>query len=275
MRALMIFWKAVTLITDNLIPALRITGPVIVLLAVFAAFASQMIVDPMQQPMPGESMGRFVLVALIGAALYITAFIWMVVAWHRFVLLAERPTGLLPAFNGKAMLGYAWRTILVGFALLPIFLIVGLVISPMMLSGLSAGADMASFFVRGLMFQLVVGSLIGIVAYRIALILPARAIDRPLAMGEAWEKTSGSAGTMFMLGLITTLFYLLLALPQSFPMLSVDMSDPSAVTTMMEAQSGLMFQIYGLVVQWLTMLLGVSILSVLYGHYVEGRDIGV
>jgi len=67
-------------------------------------------------------MGRFVLVALDRCGPSISRpFIWMVVAWHRFVLAGRASDSLLPAFNGRQCWLVRGARSCVGFALLPIF----------------------------------------------------------------------------------------------------------------------------------------------------------
>jgi len=96
-----------------------------------------------------------------------------------------------------------------------------------------------------------------VIGYRLALILPASSVDKRLGLGEAWAATSGATGDIVVLALISAVAAVVIGLPSlvfTGPLLPLGILWDAAVT-------------------WLSLMVGISILTTLYGHYVEGRPL--
>ncbi|MCT4556855.1 MAG: threonine dehydratase [Pelagimonas sp.] len=196
------------------------------------------------QPLPedgGEFGGLFarVFVMLVAFGLCV---LWVVVNWHRFILKEEYPQGWIPPLHAKQLGGYFYHSILIALVM----------ILPMILLGVLA-------VIPGIGFSLtVIGmGVLGVLVYRILPVLPAAAIGEPLGLGESWGATKGSFGALFVV--VVLLFVLEAALtlpiyliPTEFPVLQSVLD----VTTSL-----------------ISGLIGVSILTTLYGHYIEGRPL--
>ncbi|UWQ18121.1 hypothetical protein [Jannaschia sp. M317] len=241
-----IFRRALTLIIDNIGAALRVSalpyGVLVVVSLYFVGSADVMSVttlDPTGGDLPDIPDG-FIGALLITSLAQLFAFLWIAVAWHRYVLLEEGGATWVPPFHGDLMLGYFGRSFLLGL------MVFGVVIGVSMTLGLvvPAMAIPVSFV------------LATIVTYRCGMILPAGAVGRSLKIGDAWEATKGQSGTMVLLALLTYALSLLLQVP-----------------TMLDGEVGVISTIYGLVVGWFLLLVGVSILTSLYGHLIEGRPV--
>lgn len=265
MTAWKIFWKALTLISDNLWVALRISAPVMILYAIFVFSAASLFLNINSN---GQDLRGIALTTILTALGFIFAYLWVAVAWHRFVLLAERPTGLLPRLNGQAVLGYLGRIILIAL----IMVVPALFLTFLMAAtfGFPSGGSFQGMIITQIVTQSLISVILAVFVYRISLILPARAIDNPINVSEALAKTEGSFFTILGLAILNIIFYQLLKFPSLLPLLALDSLDPGAMIQVMNNQ-GIIAQIYGLIVHWIILLLGVSILSVLHGHYIEGR----
>lgn len=252
-----IFKRAVRLLLDNLAVVLRISVVpygIVVALSLFLGInaADQSAFTPTTDAtgamtLPPEAAGQ-IGSYLLFAFSQVLAFVWIAVAWHRYVLLGEEPNGWIPIFHGGPMLGYVGRSILIG-------LIVILV---------SSGIIAIGVFMPLISFPVaVIVSLI--IGYRLGIILPAGAIGEKLTLSEAWKKTSGHSGTVMILGILTFAVSFLLQIPT--------LLDVGAAETVEEAISSPVTQIYTQVAGWLLALIGVGVLTTLYGHLVEGRPV--
>jgi hypothetical protein len=99
-----------------------------------------------------------------------------------------------------------------------------------------------------------------IVGYRFAPLLPASAVGQPLTFGAAWEATKGATSAIVVLAIVSAVASFVIDLPA----LVLGLAGPPG---------HILGLIWMLGTGWVKMLVGVSILTTLYGHYVEGRAI--
>jgi hypothetical protein len=182
-------------------------------------------------------------------AVLIVVFSWVAVTWHRFILLEEYP-GPVPSLTGKPIGSYIWASIKLAIILIlaaiPILLIVGLPMASLVAISPLAGS---------LVGTLLVGGVLGYLWLRIALILPAAAIGETLTIGESWSATARVSGAIFGVAILVMVVNLIVNLPSLL------------------IGGGVASLVLSLIGQWFTAMLGVSILTTLYGHLVEGRDL--
>ena len=93
--------------------------------------------------------------------------------------------------------------------------------------------------------------------FRIGLILPAAALGERLTLRESWQASGQDDKAILVLALIVMGARLLIELPAM-----IDGSTGTVVSL-----------IYGIVVNWFVTMIGISVLTTLYGHFVEGRSI--
>jgi hypothetical protein len=230
-----LFMQAIRLVLNNWRDALRITGllyfvPVIAAHFVFAG------ADPESPPPLG------ILVVLVT----FVCSMWIAVAWHRFILLDERPAGLLPPFEGGRVLSYFGYSLLLGFIAVPVVVVVSLVVGGM---AAIAGPPILVIALPIMVFIILT------IGYRLGLILPASSVGKPLKLNEAWAATSGANGDVIVLALLSAGGSLLLTLP----------------TLVLVGPLAPLGQIWDAVSTWFAVLVGVSILTTLYGVFIEGR----
>lgn len=247
-----LFLRAVNLLIENLPEALRVSAVPYGLVLL----ASVLLLEPAATPAAGTGDGTGQLglgggsLALPVLALNLVASLWIAVAWHRYVLLAERPAGWLPAWHGPEMLGYLWRSIVIG--LIVGVAVVGIAIP---LGALAVGVPPLAPLVP------IVGGFIGaLLFYRLGVALPARAVRRDMGLGDAMEATRGHTGTVATLAFLTLAFTLMLQIP-------------TALDGMAGGAGGTVTAIYQGVAGWIGLMVGVSTLTALYGVVVEGRPV--
>lgn len=232
-----LFMQAVRLVLNNLNDALRISA-LVYFVPTIAAYALRAGSDPASPPLLAIFVSFIAFIGVLAIA----------VAWHRFILLDERPTGWLPAFDGRRMLVYFGYSLALGLVAMIIALVVGMVLGIFAMLGGAIMVILTGFVT--VFVALVIG-------YRLALILPASSVDKPLRLGEAWAATSGATGDIVVLALISAVASVVISLPSlvfTGPLLPVGVLWDAAAT-------------------WLSLMVGISILTTLYGHYVEGRPI--
>ena len=261
-----LFLHALRMILGNLSAAFRISVPLFLMAALLAWMSLTIARHPAAAAMPGGGVrvpfealpAGFGIGFLLAIFLAVIAFLWTAVAWHRYTLLEETPGALLPPWNGGAIWSYfvaAIVWVLLVFAVGLAISIVGGFVLAMFSGSLSHGSPA----VVALVFGAIVYVPIVIVSYRIAPILPAAAIGRKISVGDAWRATSGANGALFFMALVTVV-------------VSLAASAPVAA---LEAVSLTLALIWQALVNWFGMLLGISILTTLYGHFVEKRDLNV
>lgn len=175
----------------------------------------------------------------------------VIVNWHRFVLLEQYPAGWVPAFHLGLALGYFGRILML--VLLAMLIMLPLGVLGAALDGGSGGSGAFTAII-----VLVAGLFLGIAFYRVAAILPAGAIGKPISLRQAWEATQGATGTIIVLVLVLFIANLVLQLAVAALMLIF-------------APLGLLATVVAGVFWG---LVSVSVLTTFYGHYIEGRPIG-
>ncbi|SLN11342.1 hypothetical protein AQS8620_00096 [Aquimixticola soesokkakensis] len=173
--------------------------------------------------------------------------LWVAVEWHRFVLLGETATGLLPSFRGARIGAYLGKSLIIGVILLGVGF----------LASMAVGV-LGIFVPRALLpvlMLVVMGLALSFVFYRLSPILPAAAMGREIRIGQAWAATAPYASSIFQ----TTLIALMMLIPLQAIGVFVG--------------GGVIGVVYALVSGWITLMVGASLLTTIYGMVVEGRKI--
>lgn len=203
----------------------------------------------------GGNRGPFLLGMLLTVIVYLLVLSWVAVTWHRFILLEEYP-GILPKFDSGRILSYTGTVILIALILLiiaiPLSIVIGLVLSPIAMTG-----NMSATFVIGLIAGFVVGTLMAWFWYRFAVCLPGIAVGKPMGISEAWGVTKPASADIFQMALILVG----LNIAATVVLMPIAMGMP------------LVGQLISLIINWITLMVGASILTTLYGHLVEGRSL--
>ncbi len=206
----------------------------------FETFFDDEQLDLFMQDHPGRGFGALGLSTLS----ILATNMWVVVNWHRYVLLEEQPQGWLPRFRADRMLAYFGRIIL--------------------LSILVSTSYVVAFIAFAMTRDLIVAAILFLITtvcwmfafYRLLPILPAAAIGKRLKLGAAWRATKGTTFTVFALGIILVIFNIG----------SMSMAMGLGIVPIL----GLVLTLLAVFAIW---LVNISVLTTFYGHYVEGRQI--
>ncbi|MDA7423419.1 hypothetical protein [Thalassococcus lentus] len=246
MKGWQIFMHSVRLVLNNLGPALKISA------VLYMAQVAQQLTFFMNPPNIDEDGLVFVapdaaVQTLVLSLISLIAGLWIAVAWHRYVLANEEPQGWLPRWHGSNILSYLGRSIMIG-------LLIGL---GLIVAAIPVG--LVGAFAPGLVGVLTFG-LIGLASYlffRMGVMLPSAAMGEPMRLGDAWSATNDNDGAVVVLALLVIAVSVLVQIPSWLN------PDPGSIINL----------IYGIVTGWFVTIIGVSVLTTLYGHYVQGRPI--
>lgn len=205
--------------------------------------AAVLLLDAMRGTRPG--WGFIVLVAAIGLAAAL-CLVWLAVRWHRFVLLNEQKNLLSPPPRA-VMLRYVATA-------LAIFLI-------MLAAGVLTELFISAFSLSGpvLLAAMVLGVLFYAFILALAVALPGAAIGASHPIRSAWRAMSPAAGTVIALVIIGFLCSVLV----NAVLTAADLSALPIGAVL----------ILNLLFYWAWTLISLSVLTTLWGHYVEGRPL--
>jgi len=240
---LRIFMHSLRLVFTQLGDALRVSG----VLYLIVVAVSALLGATTRHPSPPN-----IFLAILGALVTGLAYLWIAIGWHRFVLLDERPPTWVPQLPGDRLPAYLGRSIQLSFLAgvagcaiwLPVMILFAVGFPPLItiVGGLGALTVLL------------------LVSYRLAPMLPGAALGSALGVKEAWAATSGANGTILLLAVVTAIGSVLLGLPTYFMFISA--AGPSPLSF-----------VWGSIAGWINLMVGVSILTTLYGVYVQKRSI--
>lgn len=255
-----IFSHSMGMVTRNLGTAIRIAlipaliGVIVLIAGVMMTgvsmetFANEQAIEQMLLEQGfGVNFLPFFLISLV----LLVIELWVFVAWHRFILLEEYPEGWIPRFRLDRIFAYFGKFILLALIVVGSGTALMLIVSVVFAVGGRAGGILATAVV--IMFWIA----IFVASYRLTPILPAAAIGRPLTISQAWNATRGSGWAIVLVLVLIFIVQFLIQLVASFSM-------------MIFAPLGFVFLLLSMLVMT---LLYVSVLTTLYGHYVEGRPL--
>jgi hypothetical protein len=240
-KGVQLFLHSVKQVFGNLGAAIRISGLLFVIQLIVSLLVIRYVLGT-----TGEPAGLF-LVSIILLLFSLFVSLWIAVAWHRFVLRVERPGAFLPAFHGARMLAYLGYSIVIGVALAIVVMVLSFLVAQV--------APVNNAMVR-LLGGLVVFVPVFLLALRLSPLLPAAALGDGLSLGDAWGATKGATGDLLVLAFLAALASVVIDLPA----FGLTGAMPLAMT-------------WSLITAWIKTMVGASILTTIYGHYVEGRPL--
>lgn len=241
-------WKilkaSIRLLVNNLGAAFRVSvvpGVILLLLGIALLGAS----FAMSGGAAGAMSGVFGLVFFV---LFVPLATSVAVNWHRHVLLSE-PVGWMPTLRWGRIGAYLLRGILVTLLFVASGVVVMLPIG--LLTGAHHGPGPLSVVLGSVALLFLVT-----VNWRLGAAMPGAALDGGAGIGDTWAATRGEWPAMLALALgfllVSILLGLLAALLAFVPVLGM---------------------IAKLALNWFLGMLGLSILTTLYGHYIEKRPL--
>ncbi|WP_131814580.1 hypothetical protein [Cognatishimia maritima] len=173
---------------------------------------------------------------------------WVAVAWHRYVLQEDDSGAIIPSFMGRRVGAYFMQGVLIA-------IIVGIV---------TVVAAAALFFafsgLNSLVLAIVLPLVIALVGlwlfYRVSPALPAVAIEEALSIGDAWRATRPYSGSILVL---------VIAMAAASGVFG-------ALVELTVESSTYLYLVLVMVQTWISMMVGISVLTTIYGVVVENRD---
>jgi hypothetical protein len=205
-----------------------------------------------------SSMSPFFLAFLVLALVSLVAFASIAVNWHRYILLDEMPKGReVFRLDDKT-----WRYF--GNLLLILLILVGACLLVMLpLSILAASTSAAELSV--VLIALIILPIAGILSLRLSVKLPAIALGRrDFLLKDAWSVTQANILPLFFIALFQIVFFFGFVLVMLLLQYTIGTASPA------------IWDIVGTVLQmavnWIFTIFGITILTSLYGFFVENRD---
>lgn len=189
-----------------------------------------------------------ILFLFLFAGIMVFFVVWTVVAWHRFVLLEETPTGWIPPVNKERMLSYFGTALLLWFLAVVVMVLVALF--AFLVQAMNAAALLLVIALPLILF-------LAVLWLRASIVLPAAAVGKPLKISDALEETVGAGWSILLL------IVLIGGLQTGLELLT------NGVATVNAPIAG----VFSIVLSVFLGVLNVSILTTLYGHFVEGRSV--
>ncbi|MEE9454551.1 MAG: hypothetical protein V3V13_09245 [Paracoccaceae bacterium] len=214
----------------------------------------------------------FVMLAIVLAPFFIWSISLIAVVWHRYILLVEIPRGIIPYRKGLSVWMYFWYGVGIGLLLMLTFMVFGFILAliiPFIIDIIP---------ISPVLLPIIILIISTILFYRMALILPSVAIDDTLSLADAFRESRGFTWDIIVMAVLLALaniaINLVIAVIFGLP-IGTDMSsfDPNA-TAALTGVNSILHMVISIAFAWFTFILNISILTTLYGHIVERRQIG-
>ncbi|WP_180572672.1 hypothetical protein [Agrobacterium vitis] len=260
MKSWRIFKHSIKQLIGNWKTVLRIVLPALLLSLALDAFVSREIiflsVDDVRhqiQWIASTYHGEKLLEIYAAAFIKLILGLWVAITWHRYVLLNEIPS-IPPKFRGKRISAYFLKGILVT---LPAFLLVLPIILPIIiLSMLYKSPNTEPVTLIFILLALIFIAAF-IIILRLSTLLPGAALGKSTSMLETWRITSGE--TKVFAGLSVVMILLTLAF--------------SAANYLMPDIPFIIALAWQNIAVYLQTVIILSMLTTLYGHYIERRSL--
>ena len=257
MKGVQIFLHSLNQVLGNLPNAIKVSAlpyAIQFLVSFFLTRPDKMMAlasDPMAMMQGGPSA----VAQLLSLIVTVATSVWIAVAWHRFVLLREAPAGFVPAIHSDRVRGYFLRAL----GVIVIRFVIGLVLG--FIAGLIGGA--LAYATGSIVLPLIVVAILiyfpaFVIAYRLSTALPAPAVTSdPVPFMAGWEATKGQTEAFIGLGIISAAVIFI----------------NGFIALYVLSGSIVLFLAWSIVFNWLATMVGLSILTTLYGHYIEKRPL--
>lgn len=220
----------------------------------------------------GASQGAesLLLIVLIASLIFVIWAISLVsVVWHRYILLEELPSGIIPYHKGLNVWSYFRQAFVIAMILVLVAFAIGIFI------GIVVRPDTVA---KEVLLGLFTGIIVTLFFYRLALILPSVALNKNMTYADALKLTKGYIPTIFGL-VIATVFFNLganLVIDSAFGVTAesklIEVTEDGVLFAQDVGNLPLYIFISG-ALQWFVFMMNISILTTLYGHIVEKREI--
>lgn len=263
-----LFLKALTQIFSNWKMAVRVSLPLLVLLVVFVIIGTMMF-QGIDANSPELFSATNIVLTLIALIIFWIASCSTAVAWHRYILLGERSSNLLIAGKRDRIFPYLVGTIIIALISILIAVMMSIaigLISTVYFAVLPAEAG----FVLALLTTLIAGAIVTTIIIAASVSLPGLAMNNPLGIQGAIDATTPYFGKIFVAMLLIQVLNMIVGIIPSI--LAPELSGIT-LTTSISDFNVLMLLAFNFAFYWFSTMLSIGILTVIYGHAVEGREL--
>ena len=191
-------------------------------------------------------MNGAIILILVGMAAAMFVFAWVAVTWHRFILLEEYPS-FVPAISDRPIWPYVKRTLMI---ILQMMVVMVPVLS-LMLPAISNFPSAAVILSIGLSI------LMSFIWLRICVSLPSVAVGEHMGSADAWAETKDIRQTI--LGVCVIMMFL--------------NSAAGLLPVLLAPHLLIISTVLNIAIQWVSIMIGISVLTTIYGHVIEGRPL--
>jgi hypothetical protein len=224
----------------------------------FALIAAAFLVIRIAMPDPRAAAGAYVASQIAVSLLALFAYSSVAVNWHRYVLRDEIPA---PASRLR-MDDTVWRYF--GTMMLILLILIGvfvLITVPLTLIAALAGSAQSA----GVLIGLIGLPFMGIAFFRFGIKLPAVALgEAGFSLADAWRRTAGNDMRLAGLFCLNILGVVLVSLPLVALRVGLSAVSPGLAETLSFAAE--------VIANWFVTMFGITMLTSLYGFFVERRD---
>ncbi|MEJ2002475.1 MAG: hypothetical protein P8X51_10880 [Maritimibacter sp.] len=259
-KALNLTLKSLSILKGNAVTLAKLTLPVFVIFTILSVviannsntgWVTTIFPDPFVEETQTPMTGRQLVFILLANSLHLLAMAFMAVLVHRYVLLED--TSYVRAFTKRTYGRYILRALAMTVALAGIIIVL---VIPAGLFGASIGETSSTRIFMSVSLVMITSFLVALLAVRWGLVLPAASVGKLMKLEESWKLTRGfTAAIAIATGLTWTVPLALSELVGH--LIPIELLAWAAQT----------------LISWPVMLFGVVILTVLYGHRVEGRPL--
>ncbi|WP_119392096.1 hypothetical protein [Taklimakanibacter lacteus] len=231
-------------------PWYAVMAPVVIILVLLANYTAG--------GNPETGSGMTILIDLFRTLITLVAFASIAVNWHRYILLDEVPQGSQVLRLDDKTWRYFGNMLLLFLILFGVGVVIGAPIG--FIAALSGAVETVPVLVA-----LLVAPVAGVMALRFGVKFPAIALGRrDFSMKHAWAATKGNNLPVFLIvlfELVVAVAAILLSALLAY-LLSLVSTALGVVITV----------IVGLVINWVFTIFSITVLTSLYGFFVENRE---
>jgi hypothetical protein len=248
---------ALNSVRNNVAYAFRISWPWYAVLIAVNLVAS-FFVTPLQADAPQEPSGPEAVVLFALVLLSLVAFASIAVNWHRYILLDEVPRGSEIFRLDEKTWRYFGNILLISLILI---VMMAVIVTPLLLIAVNTNAlafPSIIVMVIGLIFA-------AILFFRLSVKLPAVALGRTdFGFRQALSVTQGNNIPLFLI--------VLFEIVVGFAVLALLLLLTLALSSISATLAFIVSAVLQIVINWIFTIFSITILTSLYGFFVEGRD---
>lgn len=256
MKGWRIFDHAVRMLLRNFGAALRVSAlPYAVQVGAGLALVGLVMFGPRAEMTASMEAGQFPWLGFVATLLVsCVANAWAAVGWHRFVLAGEQPR-VVPAFHGERTFAYLGIGLFIGLvASLAAVMMFGTI---MLFAYLVPGPGGWGAVIAMMVLSFLTVALVVIICLRLGATLPGVALREGVPFGTGWDATRGETWNILALAVICGVLNVV----------------ADRIGSKVFAGSVVLSATWTMILQWVTVMIGLSVLTTLYGHYVEKRPL--